>query len=191
MVIILSVNLFTFTILHDNFLLKLIICSSDFFPEKNIIAGPPARFIHWEETNKWDKAEGLKKKDLEDFVSLAKQDFDFPSSNLSDQMGNTLLELSKNCGRKGLSSIVHGDLDEKTKMCGIVHCIKNADGTVDVSYAVKTLRTETLRTDVDVGIKSVPFAPDQQKSNLDSETSNFVKSIEELLKARAGVDLEG
>lgn len=105
-------------------------------------------------------------------------------------MGKTLLTLSKTCDSKGLSSVVYGDLDAKTKMCGIIHCITNADDTVNVSYALKTLRTETLRTDVDVGIKSVPFEADQQKSNLDSETSNILKSTEELLIAN-GVDLMG
>ena len=154
---------------------------------KSLISDATATYVRWEESNKCDQTAGIKMKDLNGFVNFVKSDFHFPSKDLSDQIGATIKDLAKKCDTKGLTSTVYGDLDDKTKMCGIVHCIKDTDGTVTVSYAIKTLRTEKARKSVLPDIKSVPYTRDQQ--GVDSEMKAFLRSTEDLLKTEAGVDL--
>jgi len=146
----------------------------------------PSKFLNWEETNRSQQTTGIEKTNLPTFVAYVKDDFSFPSKDLSDQFCKTILELANSCDERGLASEVYGDLDSQTKMCAVVHCIQDGSDTVSVSYAVKTLKT-TVARDVQPGLTSALV--NNHQDGPDEETRDFLKQTEELLKNDTGVDI--
>ena len=160
--------------------------------ENSVPSGPP-KFLNWKETNRSQQTTGIEKTNLPTFVAYIKDDFSFPSKDLSDQFCDTILKLAKTCDGRGLASEVYGDLDSHTKMCAVVHCIQDGSDTVSVSYAVKTLKT---KVDRDVkpglawhGLTLTPALVNTNRNEPDEETRTFLKQTQELLMNDTGVDI--
>ena len=78
------------------------------------------------------------------FFELVNKSGDFPKK-LSDPFTKTLEQLANDCDTRGLTSAVHGELDERTSLFCLFHCVEAEDGTVTVSYTVHTLAAELAR----------------------------------------------
>jgi len=107
----------------------------------------------WKETLLSKCCTGLDRKRLPDYLDLIKSDFSITSEELTNQLVTTITKLAKECGTRGQASTIYGDLDEKTALYGLFHCIQESDGTLSVSYAIHTLSAEMARTGVQPQIK--------------------------------------
>ena len=98
----------------------------------------------WNEAARSDSTTGILRENLPKFFEIVKKSGDFPKK-LSYQFTKTLEQLANDCDTRGLTSTVHGELDEKTSMFCLFHCVEAEDGTVTVSYTVHTLSAELAR----------------------------------------------
>ena len=107
----------------------------------------------WKETLLSKSCTGLEPKKLPDYLNLIKSDFSITGQNLTNQFVATITKLAEECGTRGQASTIYGDLDEKTALYGLFHCIQDSVGTLSVSYAIHTLSVKMARTGVQPQIK--------------------------------------
>ena len=89
-----------------------------------------------------DRNVGIPRKQIPKFMTIVKKDFSFASNAIAERFAATFEDLAIKCDSRGLSSTVHGELDERTSFFGIFHCIEEADDKVTVSYIVRTISKE-------------------------------------------------
>lgn len=106
----------------------------------------------WKETTLSDRTTGIPRGKLREFLELVKGSFDFSDAKRSEQFFNTIMEVTENeqnnTNGKGTTATLYGDLDEKTALYGIFHCISASDDTFSIAYSIHTLSTQMTRTDV-------------------------------------------
>ena len=107
----------------------------------------------WVRSIRSDHSAGLNRHDLPEFLRLIKTSLNLPSEYLSEGIICTIHELATNCGPRGLTSTVYGDLNENTAFFGLFHCAEAEDGTIAISFATLKLFTEQARAKVLPAVK--------------------------------------
>ena len=104
--------------------------------------------IKWSQSISSDCSVGVKRDDLPGVIRLIKDSLNLPDPKLSEGIATTLQEIAMNCGKRGLSSTVYGDINATTAFFGLFHCLEDEDGTVTVSFVTHTLFTTQVRTHI-------------------------------------------
>ena len=86
-----------------------------------------------------------------------------PTKNMSDLFFSNLKTMAEECDERGLTSTVCGDLDAKTAVYGIFHCVRGSNETVTFTYTINTLSTQIKRK-LQSEIPKVHILPGIQKS---------------------------
>ena len=107
----------------------------------------------WVRSIKSDHSAGLNRDDLPEFFRLIKTSLNLPSEFLSEGIIFNVQELATNCGPRGLTSTVYGNLNENTAFYGLFHCAEAEDGTIAISFATHKLFTEQARSKVLPAVK--------------------------------------
>ena len=111
----------------------------------------------WNETRVTDSTSGIKREDVPQFLEMMKESMGFPSPHLSAEFGRILQQMTSDCNnhKKGLTSTIYGNLDQKTALYGLFHCNRNeTEDTLSVFYTVHTLSTEFERRSVQPGLQA-------------------------------------
>lgn len=104
--------------------------------------------ISWEETKINDHTVGIPMEHLNDFISSSRESFHFSNQDLFEKFSQTIRQLSLECDTRGLTSTVFGDLDAKTKIYALIHCVREDDDLLSVFYTVHISSCKLARKNV-------------------------------------------
>ena len=107
----------------------------------------------WVRSLRSDHSAGLNREDLPEFLRLIKTSLNLPSEYLSEGIIFNIQEIATNCGPRGLTSTVYGDLNDNTAFYGLFHCAEAEDGTIAISFATHKLYTDQARPKVLPAVK--------------------------------------
>ena len=88
---------------------------------------PESKIKKWDEVRVTDATTGVKREDIPLFLEMLKESVNLPSPSLSNKFGQILQQLTTDCKSGGLTSTVYGNLDRKTAMYGLFHCVKEPE----------------------------------------------------------------
>ena len=133
--------------------------------------------IHWNEFADTDQMRGLPEKNITVYINSLRRSLHLPSKNLVDKVCETIYNLAHDCDSRGLSSTISGDVDEKTVIYALLHCVRESDGTLTVTYTIRTLTATVARLNTQSEIKAERGI---QKSITFGNSSTIESSIQEL-----------
>ena len=141
----------------------------------------------WKECIKRNQTRKIPVKKLDDYIKNLRYAFQFPARDLTNECSKIIKDLATTCNARGLTSTIHGDLDEKTRVYGVFHCLLEDDGTVSVFYAVHTLALEVARQRIQPELRVIT---DVQKDELEHQiaSQSLARSATKTL-SEMGVDL--
>lgn len=110
--------------------------------------------IRWNEFADTDQMRGLPHKNIPAYINSLRKSLHLPSKNLVDKVCETIFNLAHDCDSRGLSSTISGDIDEKTAIYALLHCVRESDGTLTVTYTIRTLTVLVARQNIQPGIRA-------------------------------------
>jgi len=135
-----------------------------------------------------DATTGVKREDIPLFLEMLKESVNLPSPSLSNKFGQILQQLTTDCKSGGLTSTVYGNLDRKTAMYGLFHCVKEPEDTLSVFYTIHTLSTEFERDNVQTDLLTERgFMEEVQLGKETTENYLATSAAKELLEL--GIDI--
>jgi len=96
----------------------------------------------WKEKKHIKTNSGIDRANLEEYLKTLEPNFRFLPNDLANKFTSELGKLASECDRSGSTSTIYGDLDEKTGLYGLFHCIEDERGRLTISYAITTLSAE-------------------------------------------------
>ena len=107
----------------------------------------------WEETKLSHHNIGIPRMCLNEFLKDFKQSFHLSNEKLLETFTQTIKQLFLDCDISGQTSTIWGDLDEKTKIYALIHCVRDdEDDTVSVYYTVHTASCKLARKNVTMNL---------------------------------------
>ena len=124
---------------------------------------------YWSECIQSNQTKNIPLRNLDDHIRNISCTFQFPARDLTNECASIIKDLATKCDSRGLTSTIYGDLDKKTKVFGLFHCLLEEDGTVSVSYAIHTVALKVAKQQVQ---RELSIKTDVQKDELQQQIAN-------------------